>query len=172
MLLSRAESPPDYCFAGHKASGEHSIVFRWSRQYVHIYQGLFDHFHRIRFKAAVGRHFRHFEVVGATDELRIPLQYARRYLNGFALIGAHVRDGREPSLFSPLVEPGTVYSGNLDHTSILQLIGDKFGKGFYSAPVYYRQPALSKLSSALTRNAPRTDAPEPPIVEAGQTSRP
>lgn len=72
-------------------------------------------------------------------------------------------------IISPLVEPGSVFSGNLDHTSMLQLIGDKFGKGFYSAPVYYRQPALSKLSSGLTRTAPRSDLPEPPIVEAGET---
>jgi phospholipase C len=75
-------------------------------------------------------------------------------------------------VISPLVEPGTVYPGPLDHTSILQFIADKFGGGFYSVPVYNRQPALSKLSAALTRATPRTDRVEPPSVEAGQVFTP
>jgi phospholipase C len=80
---------------------------------------------------------------------------------------------RVPGLIiSPLVEPGTVYSAPLDHTSILQLIADKFGNGFYSLPVYNRQPALSALRSAFTRTAPRTNFSEPPSVEAGQAFTP
>jgi phospholipase C len=75
-------------------------------------------------------------------------------------------------VISPLVEPGTVYPGPLDHTSILQFIADKFGAGFYSVPVYNRQPALSKLSAALTRATPRTDRVEPPSVEVGQVFTP
>jgi phospholipase C len=77
---------------------------------------------------------------------------------------------RVPALvISPLVEPGTVFNGMLDHTSILQMLADKFGDGFYSAPVYYRQPALSRLEQAITRAAPRTDTPQLPKVLAGQT---
>src|SRR5579864_7745398 len=64
-------------------------------------------------------------------------------------------------VISPLVEPGSVYPGPLDHTSILQFIADKFGAGFYSPAVANRQPALSPLSAVFTRNSPRTDAVEP-----------
>jgi phospholipase C len=76
---------------------------------------------------------------------------------------------RVPALIvSPLVDPGTVYSGPLDHTSILQLIADKFGGGFYSPAVFGRQPALSPLADAITRTVPRTDMPPPPLVGDGQ----
>lgn len=77
---------------------------------------------------------------------------------------------------SPLVDPATVYSAPLDHTSVLQLLADKYGGGFYSAEVYARQPSLSSLSDALTRTVARTDVPEisgvqpvavatPPVVQ-------
>jgi phospholipase C len=73
-------------------------------------------------------------------------------------------------VISPLVDPGSVHTGPLDHTSILQLLADKFGNGFYSAPVSNRQSQLSRLADAITRATPRTDAPpEPPEVLAGQT---
>jgi phospholipase C len=75
-------------------------------------------------------------------------------------------------VISPLVEPRTVLNENLDHTSILKFIADKFGNGFYSAPVYNRQPALSPLSDALTRTVARADVPEPPVVEAGEAITP
>lgn len=75
-------------------------------------------------------------------------------------------------VISPLVEPKTVFRKPLEHTSILQFFADKFANGVYSAAVYDRQPALSRLSEVLTRSAPRTDAPEPPIVEAGQALTP
>ncbi|MFM0430833.1 alkaline phosphatase family protein [Paraburkholderia aspalathi] len=53
-------------------------------------------------------------------------------------------------LVSPYVAPGGVFSGDLDHTSILQLLADKFNAGgTYSAPVSARTQ-LSKLSSALS----------------------
>ncbi len=65
-------------------------------------------------------------------------------------------------VISPLVDPATVFSGPLDHTSFLQLIADKFGQGFYSPAVANRQPALARLSDAIKRTAPRADAPAAP----------
>lgn len=53
-------------------------------------------------------------------------------------------------LISPYMSAGGVYSGALDHTSILQLLAEKFNAGgTYSAPVSARTQ-LSRLSSALS----------------------
>jgi phospholipase C len=71
-------------------------------------------------------------------------------------------------VISPLVDAATVFDKPLDHTSILQFIADKFGQGFYSPAVMYRQPALARLSESLTRTAPRTDSTGAPAVDAGQ----
>jgi phospholipase C len=68
-------------------------------------------------------------------------------------------------VISPLVEPGTVYSRPLDHTSILQLLADKYAAGLYSPEVHDRQPSLSRLSDAITRTVPRTDLPQPPATQ-------
>ncbi|MHB1285625.1 MAG: alkaline phosphatase family protein [Leptospirales bacterium] len=63
-------------------------------------------------------------------------------------------------LISPFVEPGTVYSGALDHTSILKLLGQKFGNGGgYSSEVDLRK--AGDLTHALTRTTPRTDIQAP-----------
>jgi phospholipase C len=70
-------------------------------------------------------------------------------------------------VISPLVDPATVYSGPLDHTSILQLLADKYAGGLYSPEVAARQPSLSRLSDALTRTAPRLDLPEPQCASRG-----
>jgi phospholipase C len=69
-------------------------------------------------------------------------------------------------VISPLVEPGTVYSRPLDHTSILQLLADKYASGLYSPEVHDRQPSLSRLSDAITLTVPRTDLPRPPATQA------
>jgi phospholipase C len=80
---------------------------------------------------------------------------------------------RVPGLvISPLVDPATVYSQPLDHTSVLQLLADKYGGGLYSPEVYARQPSLSRLSDAITRTAPRADVPEPPVVQAVAVATP
>jgi phospholipase C len=73
---------------------------------------------------------------------------------------------RVPALvLSPLVEPGSVHGRPLDHTSLLQLLADKFDAGRpYSDAVAKRQPFLSPLSAVLTRSAPRTDAPPAPAL--------
>jgi phospholipase C len=61
-------------------------------------------------------------------------------------------------LISPHVAPGSVFHEPLDHSSILQLLDDRFagGKG-YSAAVSKRAPALSRISKALLP-APRAGA--------------
>ncbi len=66
---------------------------------------------------------------------------------------------RVPALIaSPFVEAGSVYSGPLDHTSVLQFLADRFDPAHtYSAAVSRRQTSLSRLSAALTRVVPRTD---------------
>ena len=63
-------------------------------------------------------------------------------------------------LVSPYVAPGGVFSGDLDHTSILQLLADKFNAGgTYSAPVSARTQ-LSKFSSALSETRTPGSAPK------------
>jgi phospholipase C len=56
---------------------------------------------------------------------------------------------------SPLVEPGTVYKQNLDHTSILQFLSEMFGQGDYSEDVKRRKDAgIRSVSEVLTRTQP------------------
>jgi phospholipase C len=75
---------------------------------------------------------------------------------------------RVPGLIvSPLVEPRTVYPDQLDHTSILQLLADKFDTNqTYSPDVSRRQPHLSRLATTLTRSTPRTEIVAPPPISA------
>jgi phospholipase C len=68
---------------------------------------------------------------------------------------------RVPALVvSPFVEPGTVYKGVLDHTSILKFIGQVFGKGGYSSEVDKR-PVGSVLDVLNVDNPPDTNAASP-----------
>ena len=72
-------------------------------------------------------------------------------------------------LVSPFVDAGTVSHGRFDHTSILQVLGERFGNGSYSAAVDRRHqgtPALDRLSALFTRDTPRPDVPHPPEVIA------
>ena len=65
-------------------------------------------------------------------------------------------------VISPHVKPGEVFKGELDHTSILQLLADRFNPGQdYSAAVGARQPQLVRLASALS-DAPQPRAPAIP----------
>ena len=62
---------------------------------------------------------------------------------------------------SPLVSPGTCYRQNLDHTSILKLLGRKYGfDGGYSTDVDGR--AVNSVTDVLDLIAPRTDIPATP----------
>src|ERR1700722_19944244 len=73
-------------------------------------------------------------------------------------------------LISPHVAPGTPFTGNLDHTSILQMLADRFNPGgAYSAAVAARQPRLSRLSAVLLDHATtelHTPATPPAVMEA------
>lgn len=62
-------------------------------------------------------------------------------------------------LVSPLAEPGHVCREPLDHTSILQLLADRFAGGTYSAEVSERQPFLFPLADALAQGTPRAEPP-------------
>jgi phospholipase C len=75
-------------------------------------------------------------------------------------------------LVSPWVQPGKAFHGNVDHTSILQLLAEKFGAGpeDYSASVNHRRAqGIRSLSEALA-DAPahrplptRAARPVPPM---------
>jgi phospholipase C len=83
----------------------------------------------------------------------------------FATLGVRV----PAFVVTPFVDAGTVAHGLFDHTSILQLLAERFGDGRYSADVDRRHqgdPALDRLSAVLTRQAPRPDVPQPPEVAA------
>lgn len=68
---------------------------------------------------------------------------------------------RVPAIIaSPFVSAGSVYSGNLDHTSILKLLGAKFAKGSYSRAVDSRE--VGNLADAFDLNTARTDDPDAP----------
>jgi phospholipase C len=66
-------------------------------------------------------------------------------------------------LVSPHVTPGSVFTGPLDHTSLLQLLDDRFltGEG-YSVAVNARQRQLNRILNALT------EAPAAAPVPAAQ----
>lgn len=83
------------------------------------------------------------------------------YSSGFKTLGVRV-----PGIvISPFVEPGSVCSELFDHTSVLKLLGEKFGGGKYSAFVDDR--AVHSLSETLSDallspNSPVRDAPDEP----------
>ncbi|HEX3498622.1 MAG TPA: alkaline phosphatase family protein [Stellaceae bacterium] len=60
-------------------------------------------------------------------------------------------------VISPLVPSGSVFSGNLDHTSILQMLADRFNPNQdYSAAVGVRQPQLVRLATVLPDEVPQS----------------
>ncbi|HYM32629.1 MAG TPA: alkaline phosphatase family protein, partial [Candidatus Cybelea sp.] len=77
-------------------------------------------------------------------------------------------------LISPHVKPGTVVSDILDHTSILQLLAERFdGGNDYSPAVAARNAKLGRIAKALDNAEPHADwapqllAPPPLIVASG-----
>jgi phospholipase C len=71
---------------------------------------------------------------------------------------------------SPQVAPGTVFSQNLDHTSMLQLLAERFNpNGDYSAAVGARQPRLGSLADVLLPVPPAV-ARAPAIPPAAATA--
>jgi phospholipase C len=70
-------------------------------------------------------------------------------------------------LISPYVEAGAVIHDNLDHTSVLKFLGERFDAGVYSDAVERRHQGavhLDLLSTSLTRDTPRPEIPHPPQV--------
>ena len=124
---------------------------RWARTIMILYYdehgGFFDHVSPLNIPTPIAGHGP--TPVFLTTGVRVP---------GFVI--------------SPLVDPATVYSQPLDHTSVLQLLADKYAGGMYSPEVYNRQPSLSRLADALTRPAPRIDPPAPPAVQAVAVATP
>jgi phospholipase C len=73
-------------------------------------------------------------------------------------------------LISPLVKPGQVLSEPLDHTSILQLLDERFNSGRgYSPAVVKRQASLGRISDALSAQ-PRSDVPKMPAAAAAKAA--
>lgn len=68
-------------------------------------------------------------------------------------------------IISPLVEPASVFKGNLDHTSILKFIAARFGDGSYSPDVDARP--VGDLTEALTLDEACQDPSMPSGI--GQT---
>jgi len=69
---------------------------------------------------------------------------------------------RVPGLIvSPLVSAGTCFRQNLDHVSILKMLGEKFGQGGGYSPEVDRRTVAS-VTEVLDRTAPRDDIPVPP----------
>jgi phospholipase C len=64
-------------------------------------------------------------------------------------------------IVSPLVSASSCCHSDFDHTSILKLLGDKFGRGSGYSPDVDRR-GVKSLTVALDLAAPRTDAPAPP----------
>ena len=83
---------------------------------------------------------------------------------------------RVPALLvSPHVGAGQVFSESLDHTSVLQLIADRFGKGGgYSDAVTKRQEAFGRIANALLPEARAGKAPAMPARKprAGKAAAP
>ena len=73
-------------------------------------------------------------------------------------------------IVSPFAKSSSVCHQLFDHTSILKLLGDKFGGGSYSDTVD-RRPVRS-LAEALDFSAPITHPPAPPSLEAYLKPRP
>jgi len=74
-------------------------------------------------------------------------------------------------VISPFVEPRSVFHHPMDHTAILQFLGERFGNGHYSPAVDTRINAgLESISAVLSLSDARVDIPPPPGVSQGFTT--
>jgi len=80
---------------------------------------------------------------------------------------------RVPALIvSPLVSAQSVYHGLLDHTSILQLLAEKFdtkGTGYSASVNQRRAKGIGSVSLVLDLSQPRSDIPDPPPAPSAST---
>ena len=74
-------------------------------------------------------------------------------------------------VISPFVKPGSVYHGILDHTSVLKLIGEKFGANGSYSPLVDARP-VNSISDILNFDNPMADAPAAPALNAYLANRP
>lgn len=76
---------------------------------------------------------------------------------------------RVPSIIiSPFVAPQSVYKGNLDHTSVLQFIAERFApeeNGYSEAVNLRKDRGIRSVSLALNLHTPRTDIPSVPTIQ-------
>jgi phospholipase C len=73
-------------------------------------------------------------------------------------------------IISPFTQPGKVSHNLLDHTSVLKLLGEKFGNGSYSSIVDTRP--VGSISHVLDFGNPQFDPPAPPALDAYLAPRP
>ncbi|WPB78102.1 alkaline phosphatase family protein [Archangium violaceum] len=114
---------------------------KWARTLLIItydeHGGFFDHVQPLRVKSPP-----------PPSPPSLPPEKRARYTQGFETTGPRVPG----LLISPWVQPGKAFKGNLDHTSMLQLLAEKFGSGpdDYSASVNDRRAQeIRSLSEAL-----------------------
>jgi len=74
-------------------------------------------------------------------------------------------------VISPFVKSGSVYHGILDHTSVLKLIGEKFGNNGSYSPLVDARPVQS-LSDILDFDNPISDPPATPPLNDYLAKRP
>jgi phospholipase C len=65
---------------------------------------------------------------------------------------------------SPFVKKGGVCSELFDHTSVLKLLGERFGKGGSYSPLVDARPAVKSLSAVLDFGSPIVPAPGAPAL--------
>ena len=82
-------------------------------------------------------------------------------------------------IVSPLVDAGSSFHGLLDHTSILQLLVDRFGAppdlASFGVALQRKNNGIQSLAAVLTRSAPRSDIPalpSPPPQPSGFATTP
>jgi phospholipase C len=73
-------------------------------------------------------------------------------------------------IISPFVKAGAVCHNLLDHTSVLKLLGERFGNGSYSSVVDNRP--VGSLSHVLDFTNPILQAPAPPPLDQYLSARP
>jgi phospholipase C len=134
----------------------------------HFLRGIYDllskdaaKWNRILFIATHDEHGGFFDHVPPLP-ISAALPPGSLFSNGFTSTGPRV-----PALVaSPWIPSGTVFKGAMDHTSILQLLSEKFaGTPDYNEEVKRRREAgIQSVSQVLAQALaqPRTDTPQPP----------
>jgi|PersoiStandDraft_1058852.scaffolds.fasta_scaffold04176_2 phospholipase C len=91
-----------------------------------------------------------------------------RYQQGFDTLGVRV----PAFVVSPFVTPQTVFTGVLDHTSILKFLGHKFGNGRYSDVVDQRPvgSVADVLNATIPRPAPVIPSLDPYLQREQDTA--